>query len=135
MLTIDDVTEVLGINNRVQLAEAERVMRQRVNEHWMLDGVTLVDPETTYIDATVEIGQDTVIYPNTTIQGQTVIGRNATLGPNTIIRDSAIGDGCHVVASVVEGARMDQGRRSARLGTFARRPIWAPACTWAISAR
>lgn len=109
VLTIDDVTEVLGINNRVQLSEAEKVIRQRVNEHWMLEGVTLVNPETTYIDATVEIGRDTVIHPNTAIQGQTVIGRNATLGPNTIIRDSAIGEGCQVVASVVEGARMDQG--------------------------
>ncbi|MFO7695607.1 MAG: bifunctional UDP-N-acetylglucosamine diphosphorylase/glucosamine-1-phosphate N-acetyltransferase GlmU [Anaerolineae bacterium] len=115
VLTIDDVTQVLGINNRVQLAEAERVMRQRVNQHWMLEGVTLVDPATTYIDATVQIGQDTVIHPNTAIQGQTVIGRNARLGPNTVIRDSAIGDGCHVLASVVEGARMDQG---AEIGPF-----------------
>jgi bifunctional UDP-N-acetylglucosamine pyrophosphorylase/glucosamine-1-phosphate N-acetyltransferase len=102
VLTIDDVSEVLGINNRVHLAEAERVMRQRVNEHWMLSGVTLMDPFTTYIDATVEIGQDTVIYPNTHLQGQTIIG-------NCVICDSAIGDGCHVVASVVEGARMDRG--------------------------
>jgi bifunctional UDP-N-acetylglucosamine pyrophosphorylase/glucosamine-1-phosphate N-acetyltransferase len=109
VLTIEDVSEVLGINNRVQLAEAERVMRQRVNEHWMLSGVTLVDPLTTYIDATVEIGQDTVVYPNTHVQGQTTIGCNVTLGPNSVITDSAIGDGCRVVASVVEGARMDRG--------------------------
>lgn len=109
VLTIDDVSEVLGINNRVQLAQAERVMQQRVNEHWMLAGVTMIDPATTYIDATVEIGQDTVIYPNSSLLGQTAVGRDAVIGPNTVVRDSLIGDGCRVVSSVVEEARMDRG--------------------------
>lgn len=109
VLTISDVSEVLGINNRVQLAQAERVMQQRVNEHWMLAGVTMIDPATTYVDATVEIGQDTVIYPNSCLQGQTIVGREAVIGPNCVVRDSIIGDGCRVVSSVVEGARMDRG--------------------------
>jgi len=109
VLTINDVSEVLGINNRVQLAEAERVMQRRVNEHWMLAGVTMIDPATTYIDATVEIGQDTVIYPNSSLLGQTTVGRDAVIGPNSIVRDSVIGDGCRVMSSVVEEARMDRG--------------------------
>jgi len=107
VLEIDDTDQVLGINNRVQLARAEQVLRRRVNEHWMLAGVTMMDPASTYIDATVQLGQDTVIYPNTMLEGQTVVGSNAVLGPNTVIRDSQIGDGCRVIASVVEGARMD----------------------------
>ncbi|MGI6368093.1 MAG: bifunctional UDP-N-acetylglucosamine diphosphorylase/glucosamine-1-phosphate N-acetyltransferase GlmU [Anaerolineae bacterium] len=109
VLTIDDVSQVLGINNRVQLSVAASVIRQRVNQHWMLAGVTILDPASTFIDATVEIGQDTIILPNTHLQGQTVIGCDAVLGPNSVIRDSQIGDGCRVAASVVEGARMDAG--------------------------
>ncbi len=114
-VTIDDVSEVIGINNRMHLAAAERVMRQRVCEHWMLEGVTLMDPATTYIDATVQIGQDTVIYPNTALEGQTVIGRNARIGPNALIRDSVVGDRGFVLASVLEEARMDE---ASEIGPF-----------------
>jgi bifunctional UDP-N-acetylglucosamine pyrophosphorylase/glucosamine-1-phosphate N-acetyltransferase len=106
-LTISDVTEVLGINDRSHLAQAEAVMRQRINKKWMLEGVTLLDPALVFIDVTVEIGQDTIIYPNTYLQGATAIGRRCRLGPNTIVRDSTIGDGCTIEASVVEGAIME----------------------------
>jgi bifunctional UDP-N-acetylglucosamine pyrophosphorylase/glucosamine-1-phosphate N-acetyltransferase len=108
-LRISDVTEVLGINDRTHLAQAEAVMRQRINNKWMLEGVTLLDPTLVFIDATVEIGQDTVVYPNTYLQGATVIGRRCRLGPNTIVRDSVIGDGCVIEASVVEGAVLEEG--------------------------
>jgi bifunctional UDP-N-acetylglucosamine pyrophosphorylase/glucosamine-1-phosphate N-acetyltransferase len=84
-------------------------MRQRINNKWMLEGVTLLDPTLVFIDATVEIGQDTVVYPNTYLQGATVIGRRCRLGPNTIVRDSVIGDGCVIEASVVEGAVLEEG--------------------------
>jgi len=115
-ITVDDVEEVLGINTRVHLARAETVLRRRINEHWMLEGVTLVDPTTAYIDATVRIGQDTVILPNTCLQGQTVIGQDCRIGPNTIIRDAIIGDRCRVVASLVEGIVLEDG---ADVGPFA----------------
>ncbi|MBL7183165.1 MAG: bifunctional UDP-N-acetylglucosamine diphosphorylase/glucosamine-1-phosphate N-acetyltransferase GlmU [Anaerolineae bacterium] len=108
-LTISDVTEVLGINDRSHLAQAEAVMRQRINQKWMLDGATLLAPALTFIDATVEIGQDTTIYPNTYLQGATSIGRQCRLGPNTIVRDSTIGDECTIEASVVEGAVLEDG--------------------------
>lgn len=109
VLKISDVTEVLGINDRTHLAQAEAIMRQRINKKWMLEGVTLLDPTLVFIDATVEIGQDTVIYPNTYLQGATVIGRQCRLGPNTIVRDSTIGEGCIIEASVVEGAVLEEG--------------------------
>jgi len=107
-LKINDVTEVLGINNRSHLAQAEAVMRQRINRKWMLEGVTLLDPSLIFIEATVEIGQDTVIYPNTYLQGATAIGRQCRLGPDTIVRDSTIGDGCTIEVSVVEGAVLEE---------------------------
>ncbi len=114
-LCIEDVDEVLGINTRVQLAQAETVLRRRINERLMLEGVTLVDPATSYIDATVHIGRDTVIYPNTMLQGQTKIGQEALIGPNSIIRDAHIGDRCRVLASVVEEAIMEE---RAEIGPF-----------------
>jgi len=75
----------------------------------MLAGVTMIDPATTYVEAGVEIGPDTVIWPNTLLQGRTRIGQACTLGPGTLVRDSTVGDGCRVQLSVIEGAVMDEG--------------------------
>ncbi|MBI4300750.1 MAG: bifunctional UDP-N-acetylglucosamine diphosphorylase/glucosamine-1-phosphate N-acetyltransferase GlmU [Chloroflexi bacterium] len=100
--------EVMGVNNRIQLAQAEAAMRQRVRERLMLSGVTIIDPLSTFIDASVEIGEDTVIYPNTTIQGRTVIGEGCRIGPGSIIIDSQIGDDCRILASVVEGSVLEE---------------------------
>ena len=105
----EDAAEALGINTRVHLAEAESVLRRRINEHWMLAGVTIVDPATTYVEPGVTIGQDTTIRPNTHLRGETTIGRNCHIGPNTIIVDCQIGDGCRVLASVLEQAVMEDG--------------------------
>lgn len=107
--TIDDVSEVQGINTRAHLARAEGILRTRVNERLMSQGVTLVDPVTTYAEANVQVGRDTVIQPNTHLRGNTVIGARCEIGPNTIICDSFIGDDCRVLASVVEEARMERG--------------------------
>ncbi|MBC7255759.1 MAG: bifunctional UDP-N-acetylglucosamine diphosphorylase/glucosamine-1-phosphate N-acetyltransferase GlmU [Chloroflexi bacterium] len=115
VLTTHDVSEVQGINTRVHLAQAERILRRRINERWMLEGVTLVDPDTTYIEATVQIGRETIIYPNTFLQGHTAIGERAVIGPNALIRDSRIGNGCRVLMSVIEEAIMDDG---ADIGPF-----------------
>jgi bifunctional UDP-N-acetylglucosamine pyrophosphorylase/glucosamine-1-phosphate N-acetyltransferase len=103
-LVSDDIEEMLGINNRVHLARAEAIVRQRIRERLMLAGVTLIDPPSVFIDATVEIGPDTTVYPNTTIQGRTRIGSDCAVGPNSLIRDSTIGDGCRIVASMIEGS-------------------------------
>lgn len=106
-VTLSDPTEAIGINHRGHLAEAEGVLRQRINTRWMLEGVTLLDPQSTYIEAEVNLGLDTVIYPNTYLQGKTVIGEACTIGPNTIIRDSQIGARCQVFFSVVEKAILE----------------------------
>jgi bifunctional UDP-N-acetylglucosamine pyrophosphorylase/glucosamine-1-phosphate N-acetyltransferase len=108
-VTTTDRTEVLGINTRVHLAEAERALRLRINERWMLTGVTIVDPDTTYIGSDVSVGQDTTVYPNTHLRGKTTIGAHCAIGPNTIIEDCQIGDRCKVLASVLEQAVMEDG--------------------------
>lgn len=101
--------EVLGVNHRLHLARAEAALRQRLRDKWMLAGVTLLDPPSTFIDDTVEIGPDTVLYPNTMLTGATRIGRECRLGPNTLIADSILGEGCRIVASVVEGSTLEEG--------------------------
>jgi bifunctional UDP-N-acetylglucosamine pyrophosphorylase/glucosamine-1-phosphate N-acetyltransferase len=121
----EDPAEVLGINTRVDLAEAERFMRQRINTAWMLAGVTLADPATTYIDASVSIGRDTTILPGCHLVGRTTIGEGCRIGPEATIEDCEIADGCRVTLSVLESAVMEEGsnigpfshlRTGARLG-------------------
>ncbi len=99
--------EVMGVNDRVQLAEAEQMMRRRILERLMLSGVTITDPASTYIDASVQIGQDTVIRPCTTISGRTAIGSDCVIGPQSVISDSQIGDNCVVTGSWLEEARLE----------------------------
>jgi bifunctional UDP-N-acetylglucosamine pyrophosphorylase/glucosamine-1-phosphate N-acetyltransferase len=124
-ISVADAMEVMGLDDRLKLAQAESEMRRRINERWMLAGVTLIHPETTYIDMDVEIGTDTIVWPNTLLQGQTHIGRECTIGPGSVLRDSTIGDGCRVELSVVEQAIMEENsnvgpfghlRRGAHLG-------------------
>jgi bifunctional UDP-N-acetylglucosamine pyrophosphorylase/glucosamine-1-phosphate N-acetyltransferase len=117
VVTADDEMETMGINTRVHLAEAETVMRRRILERLMLSGVTMIDPASTYIDAGVSIGMDTVIQPNTFLYGSTVIGENCTIGPNSIITDTRIGDRCQVLASVLEKAHLED---DVDMGPFAR---------------
>lgn len=100
--TLKDPAEALGINNRVHLAEAEAILRRRINQAWMEAGVTIIDPATTYIQPGVQIGQDTEIWPNTYLRGATRIGENCVIGPNTILEDMRVGDHCKVLASVLE---------------------------------
>lgn len=107
-LVIDDPNEAVGINTRVHLSEAETVLRNRINKAWMLSGVTLVDPRNTYIEPDVEIGRDTVIWPNTYLHGKTIVGEGCVLGPNTIVRDTQIGNRCKVLASVLESALVEE---------------------------
>jgi bifunctional UDP-N-acetylglucosamine pyrophosphorylase/glucosamine-1-phosphate N-acetyltransferase len=106
-LILEDPDEALGINTRVHLAEAETIMRQRINEKWMLAGVTMIDPQSTYIGVGVSIGQDTVLYPNTVLEGDTQIGEDCRIGPNAVLRDMRVGNHCEVFASVLEQAFLE----------------------------
>jgi bifunctional UDP-N-acetylglucosamine pyrophosphorylase/glucosamine-1-phosphate N-acetyltransferase len=106
-LVLEDGREGIGINTRVHLAEAEAVLRERINRGWMLEGVTIIDPQRTYIEPDVLIGRDTVIWPDTYLQSNSKIGDGCTLGPNTIIRKSQVGARCRICASVLEGAQVE----------------------------
>jgi bifunctional UDP-N-acetylglucosamine pyrophosphorylase / glucosamine-1-phosphate N-acetyltransferase len=100
--------EFLGVDDRVRLAEAEQLMRQRILRQHMLDGVTITDPATTYIDAGVEIGQDTTILPGTTIRGRTVIAPGCTIGPGSLLRDATLGERTVVQASTIEDSTLGE---------------------------
>jgi bifunctional UDP-N-acetylglucosamine pyrophosphorylase/glucosamine-1-phosphate N-acetyltransferase len=88
----EDPEEVLGAGTRAELAAVEKAFRRRTARHWLNHGVTLVDPEATYIDPDVVIGLDTVIWPNTFLQGTARIGEGCKIGPNTILREVTVGD-------------------------------------------
>jgi bifunctional UDP-N-acetylglucosamine pyrophosphorylase / glucosamine-1-phosphate N-acetyltransferase len=93
--------ETLGVNDRVALAKAEVLLKKRINERHMRNGVSIIDPDNTYISDEVVIGQDTVIYPGTTIYGKSVIGKDCVIGPNTEIVHCSIGNGNEIKQSVV----------------------------------
>ncbi|MBD7970884.1 bifunctional UDP-N-acetylglucosamine diphosphorylase/glucosamine-1-phosphate N-acetyltransferase GlmU [Paenibacillus sp. Sa2BVA9] len=111
-----DVAESIGVNDRVALSEAEGFMRQRLVRKHMLNGVTIIDPSSTYIGADVTIGSDTVLYPGTMLKGNTVIGEGSVIGPNTDIEDSIIGDNVTVKHSVLSKAEVGNG---SSVGPFA----------------
>jgi bifunctional UDP-N-acetylglucosamine pyrophosphorylase/glucosamine-1-phosphate N-acetyltransferase len=100
--------ETMGINDRVQLANAEQLLRQRILERHMYAGVTIIDPATTYIDDEVQIGIDTVILPGTMITGGTTIGSSCRIGPATTIDQSVLGERCIVRNSALEGVTLEE---------------------------
>ncbi|PKM95271.1 MAG: bifunctional UDP-N-acetylglucosamine diphosphorylase/glucosamine-1-phosphate N-acetyltransferase GlmU [Firmicutes bacterium HGW-Firmicutes-1] len=91
-LIIDSYEEIIGVNSRVQLAEVSKIMQKRINEQHMLSGVTMINPEQAYIGKDVVIGMDTVIYPNSFLEGKTSIGVNCTIGPNAKLISSVVND-------------------------------------------
>lgn len=105
----EDADECLGAGTREELAVVEAALRRRTNRRWLDAGVTLVDPQSTYIDVDAVIGQDTVIWPNSYIQGKTVIGEDCTIGPDAILRNARLGARCHVAKAVLDGVTLDDG--------------------------
>src|SRR4051812_5824409 len=104
-----DFGNALGANSRSELARATVVMRNRINEEHMASGVTLEDPASTYIDVDVRIGADTVIRPNTYLEGASRIGKGVTIGPSTRVVEGVVGDGSEVQFSVVRRATIGAG--------------------------
>lgn len=111
-----DHREIAGINNRVQLAAARRVLNDRLLERAMLAGVTVVDPASTWIDATVTFGQDALVHPGTQLLGATHVGGGAEVGPNTRLTDTAVGEGARVDNTVALQAEIGP---AASVGPFA----------------
>lgn len=106
---VEDATEALGINDRSQLADAENILRQRIKNDWMERGVTLIDPASTWIDARVQIGVDTILFPCTMLEGDTIIGEGCRVGPFSHLRNARIGDNTVVERSFVDGAAFPSG--------------------------
>ena len=117
VVTLENAEEAIGINNRIHFAEVEKVIRRRINEKFMLAGVTMIDPDRVYIEPTVTIGQDTVLYPETYLRGSTRIGKNCEIGPETMVTDSTVGDDCRILKSVLEGAELED---HVEMGPFCR---------------
>ena len=114
--TTDESNEIIGINSRKDLALANRIMRERILNRLMFNGVTIIDPLTVTIDQEVEIGQDTIIYPFTIIEGKTKIGRDCIVGPAVQIRDSKIADKVEIKNSSIQNSIIEA---EARIGPYA----------------
>ncbi len=112
---VDDLWQTEGVNDRVQLALLGKELNRRTVEHWMREGVTVVDPATTWIDAEVTIGPDTTIRPGTQLLGATTVGADAVVGPDTTLTDVEVGDGASVVRTQAELASIGAG---ATVGPF-----------------
>ena len=126
-MVVDDPMEAAGVNDRAQLAVAEAELRDRINERWMRRGVTMLDPEHTYLDATVRLGRDVTLFPGVILQGQTIVEAGAEIGPGcqlvdtvvgeravlsfTVARDAEIGGEAHVGpwATLAPGSRLAEG--------------------------
>ena len=115
-LVVEDTMEVAGVNDRAQLAIAEAELRDRINERWMRRGVTMWDPQTTYIDTEVILANDVVLLPGVILQGACVVGEHAEIGPDTRLVDTTVGEGAVVASSVCRRSVIGP---DARVGPFA----------------
>ena len=115
-LEAPDPMEAAGVNDRAQLAAAEAELRARINERWMRRGVTMTDPEQTYVDATVQLEEDVTLLPGTVLEGATVVGNGAVLGPAAHLVDCRVGEGARIEHSVAQGAVIGE---DAVVGPFA----------------
>ena len=95
------IEELMGVNSRVELAKAEEIMRKRINTMHMVNGVTIIDVNSTYIESDVQIGNDTIVYPGAMLKGNTVIGTGCTIGMNSCITNSTIGDDTEIESSTI----------------------------------
>jgi bifunctional UDP-N-acetylglucosamine pyrophosphorylase/glucosamine-1-phosphate N-acetyltransferase len=111
-----DPTEIVGVNDRVQLAAARRLLRDRLLERWMRAGVTVIDPSTTWLGVDVELQPDVVIHQNVQLHGRTIVRRGAEVGPDSTLRDTVVGEGARVVRAQCDSAEIGPG---ATVGPFA----------------
>ena len=106
VVTLEDPSEATGVNDRLQLARAEAVLRQRINEQWMQRGVTIWNPEHTYIDADVELASEVSLLPGTVLRGHCVVERGAQIGPNATLSDVVVGENAQVGSVDANAARI-----------------------------
>jgi bifunctional UDP-N-acetylglucosamine pyrophosphorylase/glucosamine-1-phosphate N-acetyltransferase len=103
---VEDWHETLGINDRVQLAAMRGLLNRKLTEHWMREGVSIIDPATTQLDVQVTLGRDAIVHPNTQLNGSTVIAPGAEIGPNCTLTDTRVGEGARVTNATTEGAEI-----------------------------
>lgn len=106
---IEDNLEILGVNSRAQLAQCETIMRSRINESHLNNGVTIINPDNTYIDDTVTIGKDTILYPGVTLEGNTSIGSGCIIRGDSRLVDSTLGDNVSIDSTLVEDSIIEEG--------------------------
>ncbi|CAN1525616.1 GlmU N-acetylglucosamine-1-phosphate uridyltransferase (contains nucleotidyltransferase and I-patch acetyltransferase domains) [Candidatus Nanopelagicaceae bacterium] len=114
-IMIDDFTETLGVNDRVQLAESAAMLRDRINDQWMRAGVTIIDPTTTWIDSTVELSNDVTLHPGTALLGSTKVATSAVIGPRSTLTDCLVKEGASVLESIATETIIGEG---ASVGPF-----------------
>ena len=114
-IAVEDPVEISGINTRIHLAEAEKVFQRRVNQKWMLEGVTIIDPDVTYIEPSVKIGMDTVIFPFSYLKGDTKIGEDCVIGPHADLKNTHVGDSTHINTTIALDARIGS---NCKIGPF-----------------
>ncbi|QQZ09493.1 bifunctional UDP-N-acetylglucosamine diphosphorylase/glucosamine-1-phosphate N-acetyltransferase GlmU [Heyndrickxia vini] len=112
----ENMDETLGVNDRIALSNAEKIMKRRINEYHMRNGVSIIDPEQTYIGLDIIIGSDTVIYPGVQLSGQTIIGEDCIIGPNSVIKDCTINNGTVIHQSVAHNSAIGA---NVKIGPFA----------------
>jgi bifunctional UDP-N-acetylglucosamine pyrophosphorylase/glucosamine-1-phosphate N-acetyltransferase len=104
-----EVAEAMGVNDQVQLAEAEEALRARINSFWMREGVRMVDPSRTYIEASVTLGPEVELLPGVVLEGTTTVGAGSVLGPDTRLVDTVVGQGATISYSVAKEAEIGDG--------------------------
>jgi len=108
-VTADDHRETLGVNDQVQKAQARRLMRDRIVEHWMREGVTITDPQTTWMGVGVRLEPDVTLHQNTQLHGSTLIKSGAVVGPDTTLTNTTVHEGATVLKSHCDGAEIGPG--------------------------
>ena len=108
-IMLEDFTEILGVNDRVQLAESAALLRDRINEQWMHEGVTIIDPTTTWIDTTATLAKDVTVPPGSAILGRTTIATGAVIGPRTTLTDCVVKEGAAVLESIATDTVIGEG--------------------------
>ncbi len=114
-LMLEDASEAAGVNDRLQLARVEKVLRTRINDQWLARGVTMWNPAETYVDADVELAAEVSLLPGTILKGHCVISRGAQIGPNAILEDVVVGE--NAIVGTVEASRLRIGS-DARVASF-----------------
>jgi bifunctional UDP-N-acetylglucosamine pyrophosphorylase/glucosamine-1-phosphate N-acetyltransferase len=127
---LPDHLEAQGVNDRAQLALAETELRARTNRRWLLAGVTMVDPQRTYVDVTVELSRDVTLFPGTMLQGATVVAAGCEIGPDTRLVDCVVGAGAVVEHSVAHEAEIGEG---AHVGPYAALPPGTVIPAWTVT--